>query len=186
MQHGILPVGIANEDSQDPVFTYLKSIDLREMIEWKGIPGASPETYTQGLLRSTEVQHDRLWEGLEGKPGWKLIVHQNSQRSNTEHVKLDISLAFHHAYADGQSAFIFHRDLPRALNSAISAPETLQDHVLHLTEPPTLPAGSEVIVPFTHFVALPVKTNLVGDSLEELRSVVDENETQSGYHPMDG
>ncbi|KAK7751666.1 Alcohol acetyltransferase [Diatrype stigma] len=149
MQHGILRVGIANEDSQDPVFTYLKSIDLHEMIEWKRLPGDDPDTYTQGLIRSTEAQHDRLWEGLQRKPGWKLIVHQNNQHSNTEHVKLDISFAFHHAYADGQSAFIFHRDLLRALNSADSAPGELQDHVLHLKEPPTLPAGSEVIVPFT-------------------------------------
>lgn len=102
----------------------------------------------QSLLHSTEAQHDKLWEDLQRKPGWKLIVHQTNQPSETSQTKLDISFAFHHAYADGQSAFIFHRDLLRALNSADTAPEALQDHVLHLTERPTLPSGSEVIVPF--------------------------------------
>ena len=148
LQHGILRVGIANEDSRDPVFTYLKSIDLREMIEWKEIASSGPDAYMQNLLRSTEAQHDKLWEDLQRKPGWKLIVHQNNQQNEAGKVKLDISFAFHHAYADGQSAFIFHRDLLRALNSAVSTPEVLQDHVLHLTEQPKLPAGSEVIVPF--------------------------------------
>ncbi|RYP22611.1 hypothetical protein DL767_009007 [Monosporascus sp. MG133] len=149
MQHGILRVGIADEDTQEPVFTYLRTIDLRQMIEWKKISASEPDAYMRDLLRSTEAQHDKLWEDLPGRPGWKLIVHQNSQPDDAENVTLDISFAFHHAYADGQSAVIFHRDLLRALNGGGLPPAELQDHVLHLTKRPRLPPGAEELVPFS-------------------------------------
>ncbi|RYP72354.1 hypothetical protein DL769_004463 [Monosporascus sp. CRB-8-3] len=149
MQHGILRVGIADEDTREPVFTYLRTIDLRQMIEWKKIPASGPEAYMRGLLRSTEAQHNRLWEDLPRRPGWKLIVHQSIQPDDAENLKLDISFAFHHAYADGQSAFIFHRDLLRALNRGGLPPAELQDHVLRLTERPRLPPGAEELVPFS-------------------------------------
>ncbi|RYP48088.1 hypothetical protein DL768_005941 [Monosporascus sp. mg162] len=149
MQHGILRVGIAGEDTHEPVFTYLRTIDLRQMIEWKKISASEPDAYMRDLLRSTEAQHDKLWEDLPGRPGWKLIVHQSSQAGDAESVKLDISFAFHHAYADGQSAFIFHRDLLRALNRGGLPPAELQEHVLHLTERPKLPPGAEELIPFS-------------------------------------
>ena len=163
MRHGILRVGIAGEDEPEPVFTYLKTIDLREMIEWKQLPGSGSDgdgdgEYVRALLRSTEERHDRLWEDLPRRPGWKLIVHharQDGGRDAPGRVNLDISLAFHHAYADGQSVYIFHRDLLRALNSTrdegggVAPPAELQDHVLHLTKPPTIPPPFETLVPFT-------------------------------------
>ncbi|RYP60072.1 hypothetical protein DL771_010634 [Monosporascus sp. 5C6A] len=147
MQHAILRVGIADEDTHEPVFTYLRTIDLRRMIEWKKISASEPDAYMHGLLRSTEAQHDKLWEDLPRRPGWMLIVHQSSQPDDAESVELDISFAFHHAYADGQSAAIFHRDLLRALNRGGHPPTELQDHVLHLTERPRLPPGAEELVP---------------------------------------
>ncbi|RYO76014.1 hypothetical protein DL763_010836 [Monosporascus cannonballus] len=149
MQHGILRVGIADEDTHEPVFTYLRTIDLRQMIEWKKISASESDAYIRELLRLTEAQHDRLWEDLPRRPGWKLIVHQSSQPDDAEPVKLDISFAFHHAYADGQSAVIFHRDLLRALNRGGPPPAGLRDHVLHLTERPRLPPGAEELVPLS-------------------------------------
>ncbi|RYP07558.1 hypothetical protein DL764_002413 [Monosporascus ibericus] len=149
MQHGILRVGIADEDTHEPVFTYLRTINLRQMIEWKKISASEPDAYMRDLLRSTEAQHDKLWEDLPGRPGWKLIVYQSAGPDDAENAKIDISFAFHHAYADGQSAVIFHRDLLRALNRGGLPPAELQDHVLHLSERPRLPPGAEELVPFS-------------------------------------
>ena len=161
MRHGILRAGVAGEDTHEPVFTHLRTIDLREMIEWKELPGESStngggdDEYMQALLRSTEERHDRLWEDLARRPGWKLIVHVHQRRGggagSDGRLRLDISLAFHHIYADGQSVFLFHRDLVQALSArgGPPPPAELHDHVLHLPRPPAIPPPCEALVPFT-------------------------------------
>ncbi|KAI1323012.1 hypothetical protein F5Y16DRAFT_384912 [Xylariaceae sp. FL0255] len=173
MGQPILRVGIAGEETKNPVFVHLKTIDIRRMIEWKllnsrqgteksteiGLSGSDNDAYTESLLRSLEKAHECLWDDLGRKPGWKVIVHQDGDRStiaqNTndqserEKISLDISFAFHHAYADGRSAYIFHADLQRALNSSDLPPPELQDHILHLAHPPAIPLPMETIVPLT-------------------------------------
>ncbi|KAI0543009.1 hypothetical protein GGR58DRAFT_450329 [Xylaria digitata] len=93
----MLGVGIAGEDTKEPAFVHLKTIDIRRMIEWKEliIPTATPSTQTEVengskskeeqetahyedlLLRSLERYHEPLWEDLAGKPGWKIVVHHD-------------------------------------------------------------------------------------------------------------
>jgi hypothetical protein len=205
MRQPLLRVGIAGEDTKEPVFVHLKTIDMRRMIEWKelSIPTTTTtttkanthsahengsisklteheeEAYNGRLLRSLERHHELLWEDLACKPGWKIIVHHDPRQlgalrsrsspaegeaevegpEEDELLSLDISFCFHHAYADGKSGYIFHRDLQRALNqndnnkntaiSTTSGPE-LQDHILHLpSTPPVLPPGMEKLIPFT-------------------------------------
>ncbi|KAI3332078.1 hypothetical protein HD806DRAFT_479299 [Xylariaceae sp. AK1471] len=198
MRQPILRVGIAEEDTKEPAFVRLKTIDMRRMIEWKEfiIPTTSTfskhtehenasvskskeqeqqEEYNDRLLRSLEKYHELLWEDLARKPGWKIIVHHDPRQSSALQsrgsaeaevgedtlLSLDISFCFHHAYADGKSGYIFHRDLQRALNlnnnnnnnnaapTTLSPPE-LQNHILHLpTTPIVLPPGMEKLIPFT-------------------------------------
>ncbi|KAI0815794.1 hypothetical protein GGR55DRAFT_362584 [Xylaria sp. FL0064] len=114
----MLRVGIAGEDTKEPAFVYLKTIDMRRMIEWKeiiisaarpkgqtgmgneGVSGKEQEKaqYEDRLLRSLEKYHEPLWEDLAGKPGWKIVVHhdprqfsalQSPQSPSADHVTQD-------------------------------------------------------------------------------------------------
>ncbi|KAI1351389.1 hypothetical protein F5Y01DRAFT_282948 [Xylaria sp. FL0043] len=114
----MLRVGIAGEDTKEPAFVHLKTIDMRRMIEWNEIiiPAARPPSqvgvgtedvsrkeqdeaqYEDRLLRSLEKHHEPLWEDLAGKPGWKIVVHhdprqlsafQSSQSLNADHATQD-------------------------------------------------------------------------------------------------
>ncbi|KAI3337737.1 hypothetical protein F4824DRAFT_461562 [Ustulina deusta] len=96
----MLGVGIAAEDTKEPVFVHLKTIDMRRMIEWKEIviPTATCNTQTEArngskgkgeqeeahyedrLLRSFERYHELLWDDLAGKPGWKIVVHHDPRQ----------------------------------------------------------------------------------------------------------
>jgi len=184
----ILGVGIVGEDTKEPAFVHIKTIDMRHMIEWKELAAASDrrreskgqneaeEAYNDRLLRSLEKYHEPLWEDLANKPGWKIVVHHDPHQLNLFRVRtpdgpssattaavegegdkslsLDISFCFHHAYADGKSAYIFHRDLQRALNNQTSTPSAsppseLQDHTLHLPTPPSIPPAAEKLISFT-------------------------------------
>ncbi|KAI0470774.1 hypothetical protein GGR56DRAFT_682765 [Xylariaceae sp. FL0804] len=173
MRHGGLRVGIAGEDTPEPAFVRLRTIDLRRMLEWVDMPASSASELEEGeeeghddrLLRSLERLHEQLWEDLPNKPGWKVVVHHHDARQpataaesrGEEPVVLDVAFCFHHAYADGKSAYIFHRDLRDALNSAPSAGVPLPaefdapTHTLRLdgSPPPPLPPPLEALVPLT-------------------------------------
>ncbi|KAI1267175.1 hypothetical protein F5Y18DRAFT_425017 [Xylariaceae sp. FL1019] len=168
----MLRVGIAGEDTKGPAFVHLKAIDMRSAIEWKELGSNQRKSrivneeeeeavYTDELMRSLEQTHQSLWEGLTQKPGWKIIVHHSSQvpvasikqngvsSSGSGSISLDISFCFHHAYADGTSGYIFHADLQRALNGHLHSPPELQNHILHLPDPPEIPPAMENLIHFS-------------------------------------
>ncbi|KAI1306832.1 hypothetical protein F5Y03DRAFT_353135 [Xylaria venustula] len=96
----LLGVGIVGEDSKDPAFVHLKTIDMLRMIEWKEIivPATISDAqldkrnrseskeerekayYEDRLFRSLEKLHEPMWEDLAGKPGWKVVVHHDPQQ----------------------------------------------------------------------------------------------------------
>lgn len=147
MQHGILRVGIMGENTKEPCFTFVEAIDLQDMVKWKSLPGDG-SVYDDALMRSLERIHDQLWENLEVRPGWEVIVHHSERIDDAESIHLDITFAFHHAYADGVASKLFHRDLLRALCDSRSPPAELQGHVLKPISKPDLLPGMEEMVPF--------------------------------------
>ncbi|KAI1430201.1 hypothetical protein F5Y12DRAFT_722488 [Xylaria sp. FL1777] len=96
----MLGVGIAGEDTKEPVFVHLKTIDMRRMVEWQEIilPDTTSNTqttaksgsiskeereeahYEDRLLRSLSKYHEPVWEDLAGKPGWKIVVHHDPRQ----------------------------------------------------------------------------------------------------------
>ncbi|KAI0489719.1 hypothetical protein F4859DRAFT_164453 [Xylaria cf. heliscus] len=162
LRQAMLRVGIADEDTKEPAFVHLKTIDMRRMIEWKELimpvttPGTGTEAdYEERLIHSLEKYHEALWEDLADKPGWKIVVHHDPRQlgalqSKEENVllTLDIAFCFHHAYSDGKGGYIFHGDLQRALNNPARPPE-LQNHILHLPTAPNLPPGMDTLIPFS-------------------------------------
>lgn len=190
LKQALLGVGIAAEDTKEPVFVHLQSIDMRRMIEWKEviIPAIASDTqadtkgesedrekdevarYEDRLLRSHEKYHEPLWDDLGGKPGWKIVVHHDLRQLGVKDgagdvlLSLDISFCFHHAYADGRGGYIFHSDLQRALNMG-TRPTELQNHILHLPKPPVLPPPMGVLIPFSQswaFILRTIWTEVVG------------------------
>ncbi|KAI1436160.1 hypothetical protein GGR50DRAFT_653003 [Xylaria sp. CBS 124048] len=184
----MLRLGIAGEDTKDPTFVHLKTIDMRRMIEWQEL--ITPDTrqtentsskdgskkdvdrkheearYEADLFRSLEKHHRLLWEDLTVKPGWKIVVHHDPRQLNPFQppgppglereekgptdvlLSFDIAFCFHHAYADGRSGYIFHKNLQQALNNATRPPE-LQNHIFHLPKSPTVPPNMETLIPFS-------------------------------------
>lgn len=172
----MLRVGIAGEDTKEPVFVDLKTIDMRRMIEWEEViitPAPASHSHSEGdkggkseeerreeahhedrLLRSLEKHHQAPWDDLANKPGWKIVVHHDprqlsslrSSDSDAE-LSLDVSFCFHHAYADGKGGYIFHGALRRALDTG-ARPAELQKHILQLPASAVLPPPMEKLIPF--------------------------------------
>ncbi|KAI0971343.1 hypothetical protein F4678DRAFT_479281 [Xylaria arbuscula] len=166
----LLGVGIAGEDTKDPAFVHLKKIDMLRMVEWKEIivPATISDAQVDKRIgsESKEEREKAYYEDrLEGKPGWKVVVHHDPQQlgalrfrespgsgdtaeENNALLSFDISFCFHHVYADGRGGYIFHGDLQRALNDA-THPAELRNHILHLPKPPLLPPPMDTLIPFS-------------------------------------
>lgn len=158
IQQPMLRVGIANEDTENPTFVQLKSIDLRHVVELNDRIFVDNEDYENHLLRSLSSQHDQSWPDPSTRPVWKIMVHQVSSTSKDGSVTpsmaskvecLDIVFAFHHAICDGQAALLFHRDLLIALNSEDRRSTNVEQHILRLEPLIHLPKPLESLVPFT-------------------------------------
>ncbi|GAW12160.1 hypothetical protein ANO14919_015190 [Xylariales sp. No.14919] len=175
----MLAIGIAGEETKEPVFVHLKTIDMRRMIEWKElIAPAAPsrprngdkskeeqgEThYDNRLLCSLEKCHEPLWEDLAGKPGWKIIVHHDPQQLGALQSRGSVGpknkdeeevLSF-------DISFCFHHAYSDGKGGYIfhgdlqralnntARPPELQNHILHLATPPLLPPAMDTLIPFT-------------------------------------
>ncbi|KAJ3577141.1 hypothetical protein NPX13_g3426 [Xylaria arbuscula] len=188
LKQGLLGVGIAAEDTKEPLFVHLKAIDMRRMIEWKEIitqatsdininakdesgsqEGEEEARQEDRLLRSHEKYHEPLWDDLASKPGWKIVVQHDPRQLRLPArddvlLSFDVSFCFHHAYADGRGGYIFHSNLQRALNDG-TRPTELQNHILHLPTPPVLPPAMDPLIPFSQswsFILRTVWTEVVG------------------------
>ena len=160
----MLQVGIVGEGIKQAYFVALPSLDLAEHVEWVDLPAdASPGDADAAILRALERRHDTPWPGLHRRPGWKLTVFRRRPRGgggvdarsgdeDEDHVTLDVSLAVHHAHADGKSTALFHAALLRALDAgAAPVPPALgRDRVLSLPtgRRPALQPPQEALVPF--------------------------------------
>lgn len=148
VKHGILRVGIVGEETKTPYFSSVENVDLGRMIRWQRLDRDGRDC-DNALLRSLERIHDLLWDDLATKPGWELIVHHIGDLEKSDPITLDITFAFHHAYADGIASKLFHQDLLEALNDAQQyRAKELQNHTLRFSSPPDLLPGMENIVPF--------------------------------------
>ncbi|KAI1180712.1 hypothetical protein F4777DRAFT_529023 [Nemania sp. FL0916] len=168
LEQAMLRVGIVGEDTKEPAFVHLETVNLKHMVEWVELKSPSvklspesesearsrhraPDDIDDGLLRSLEKYHQSPWEDLTNKPGWKLVVHhdpaQLQSKENGALASLDIAFCYHHAYADGRGGYIFHSALQRALNNLVQAPE-LRDPILHIPAQTLLPPPMGELIPF--------------------------------------
>ncbi|CAK7210524.1 Alcohol acetyltransferase [Sporothrix curviconia] len=149
-----LRVGVKGEDTKQPVFVSLPSLDLREHLEWVArTPGQASDAYDAQLMRDLERENARPWLDVATHSPWRVIVYLN-----TADGWADVAFAVHHALADGMSGAIFHGHLVETLNSQAErgvdaagdrSDKSEQGDMLAFTEQPTIIATQEDLVKFT-------------------------------------
>jgi hypothetical protein len=134
-KHPVLSAIALNEDKSYPnvYFARLPSIDLRTCVEFQErkdpVPGDG-ETDKE-LERLLTNQHARNYkDNLGSKPFWRLAILTSRSHVST----FTAAWMFHHALADGSSAFLFHNTFLAALNFLDSDPSSNS-----IIEPPTEP-----------------------------------------------
>jgi hypothetical protein len=116
LRHPVLCVGIIHEETENPAFVRLDSIDLSTCIEYRDVNASTQDEYNIALQKILERQHSQRWPALHCQTPWKVIVIQ-SKATPSPKITFDIVFAYHHALADGLSGLIFHRSLLEALNT---------------------------------------------------------------------
>jgi hypothetical protein len=134
-KHSVLSAIALDEDKSYPsvYFARLLSIDLRTCVEFQErkdpVPGdGETDKELEQLLTD---QHARNYkDNLGSKPFWRLAILSSHSHGST----FTAAWIFHHALADGSSAFLFHNTFLAALNSRELDPNTNA-----IVEPPTKP-----------------------------------------------
>ncbi|KAM0330190.1 hypothetical protein ACHAQA_004364 [Verticillium albo-atrum] len=138
-------VGITGEDTKQPNYVHVPSIDLSSQIRW-----LEPLQVTSAdamLEKQLAVQLGTRWPDLNTRPPWKVTVLPLTD-PNSKLTGLDIVYTFHHAIGDGTSAAIFHTQLLDALAQPSPIP-SLSSSILTLTEPAVLPLPQEELINFS-------------------------------------
>ncbi|EPE30426.1 CoA-dependent acyltransferase [Glarea lozoyensis ATCC 20868] len=146
--HPTLSTTIINEESNNPYFVRLPSIDLEQVVKF--VERLTPIDPLSGsdveLDTLLSLQHNVSFPIRQVQ--WKIVISSHSQFPRL----FTMSLFFHHALADGASALIFMRDFHTALNAVTTAesvphtfipiPAAIPQTLESLCSPPTLPTKS--------------------------------------------
>lgn len=149
LRHGALRVGIIDEDTNNPYFVRIPSVNLHDVVEWTVAKHkAGTPDFDSELLGVMQNRLDQVWPDIHRLPPWKLIVVQHPRQHGVDDdiVVLDMVFAVHHAVSDGKSTALFHIDLLDELNSAREAPPALTNHVLRFEDGPVLAPSQEELV----------------------------------------
>ncbi|CAK7563026.1 MAG: Alcohol acetyltransferase [Sporothrix epigloea] len=142
-----LRVAIEGEDSKQPVYVSLPTLDLREHLEWVScMPGQPPDQHDAQFMQDLERENARSWLDVATHSPWRVIVYLN-----TADGWADVAFAVHHALADGKSGLVFHSHLVETLNSQVT-PIQVDDEIepiLCSTEQPTILPSQEELIKFT-------------------------------------
>ncbi|CAK7268231.1 hypothetical protein SEPCBS119000_002955 [Sporothrix epigloea] len=142
-----LRVGIEGEDSKQPVYVSLPSLDLCTHLEWVARTALqTTEQQDAQLTRDLERENARPWPDVATHSPWRVIVYLNLADGWA-----DVAFAVHHALADGKSGLVFHNHLVETLNSQVTPIQLddKKDSTLVFTEQPTIIPSQETLIVFT-------------------------------------
>ncbi|KAH7317033.1 alcohol acetyltransferase [Stachybotrys elegans] len=151
LEHSMMQPGLADEDSKQPQWVRLPSLQLDSMVTWAVSDAAShEECLTTHLVRL----HSQPFTQLETLPGWRITVLQCPDDAPAPFV--DVIFNYNHANADGMSGKIFHSSLNRNLLLVSRAEpsvmsrlaETLSNHTLQLPKDSKLSPTQEELMKF--------------------------------------
>lgn len=143
LEHTLLQVGLADENSKKPFWVWLDSIDFQRHVEW--VTGEDVSRNENTLLDMLQVQHNTPFVSQQERPPWRLVVIENSELGS-----LEVILIYNHAVADGMSGRVFHHSLLKNLNLVTSGGSAIEmgHHVLRLSESIALTPPLENILQF--------------------------------------
>ncbi|KAK0726269.1 alcohol acetyltransferase [Apiosordaria backusii] len=109
LKHPHMQVGIVGEDTDQPCFVRLDSIDLSNHVEWYVVRGDTEDI--SKVFRARTNQHlDEKFINFQAVPGWKIkVLRQEGAEC------MEVSLVFNHTTMDGGGAKAFHSDLLESL-----------------------------------------------------------------------
>ncbi|KAF5673942.1 alcohol o-acetyltransferase 1 [Fusarium denticulatum] len=139
-------VGIIEEDSKQPRFVALSSIDFSEQVE------DAEASSLDSVARSLERLLLQPWPDLSKRPGWHVRVFHEPGLANKNVCRLRVCLTVHHAISDGESTAKFHTSLIYALNNPDPAVALMMDKslVVNLTDDiRDYPPPQEELISFT-------------------------------------
>lgn len=131
LEHPLLLVGQINEDSAQPSWVRLDSINLEDHVTWRSV--GKDEDYNTIFHERTQWSLDTWFTDLETKPGWRITIFCQEE----DLTYIDLIFSWNHAHLDGMGGKIFHETLLRQLNAA-SNPDTHKP-------PPYLPDQGRVL-----------------------------------------
>ncbi|KAK4194568.1 alcohol acetyltransferase-domain-containing protein [Triangularia verruculosa] len=129
LEHPHMQVGIAGDDTDQPFFVRLDSIDLSTHLKWYHVK-ESEQDVSRVLRAIINQQLDERFINLHSVPGWRLsLFHQDT----TDY--MEASLVFNHTIMDGSGAKAFHTELLEALRQSkqIRTKLPLFDHILTIS-----------------------------------------------------
>ncbi|KAH8900442.1 hypothetical protein GQ53DRAFT_675144 [Thozetella sp. PMI_491] len=112
LEHPVLCVGQAGEDTESPTWVQLDALDLNVHIDWRSIDGDSPEAHEKAFEDAVRPHVDLHLPDLETRPGWRIIVFEPQ---GGQHNWIEVLFGFSHLTGDGPAGKIFHHTLLRNL-----------------------------------------------------------------------
>ncbi|RSL40115.1 hypothetical protein CEP53_013584 [Fusarium sp. AF-6] len=125
LQHPLMQVGQINEDSAEPAWVRLETIDLSRHICWRVV--SSSEDYPTIRKNILHEQLSMKFVDLETRPGWRMVVLKREFDDLMETI-----LAWNHPHFDGTGAKIFHETMLETLNQVQGGSELpiIRNHIL--------------------------------------------------------
>ncbi|KAF2651821.1 hypothetical protein K491DRAFT_719472 [Lophiostoma macrostomum CBS 122681] len=137
----LLQVGCIGENTANPFWIQLDSVDLSEHVVWVNLD-------SDQAMHATIASHINMrFPDVDKRPGFRVVVMQR-----VGHSFLDILVVFNHHHGDGMGAKIFHRFLLLELNKPMSEDDqqsltiTFEDSSKDFP-PPTEKAGDLTLSP---------------------------------------
>jgi hypothetical protein len=148
-RHSVLSAIPIDEDTNDPYFACLRTINLEEAVTFMTRQQPrSNDAFDAELDAILSEQHHTSFKARYGElPFWRLIILTNPAVMRTE---FSASFVFHHALGDGTAGLIFHKDF----HSALFSSKPLTSYTIKTPNNP-LPPKLEAIHPLPITAATP-------------------------------
>ena len=155
-----MQTGLTGENTKNPAFVRLDSLDIRNHVDWKSFDGSSDlETL---YLELEQSQLDSRFDHLSTRPGWRVII---MHQIGAEY--MHVLYIWNHPHHDGMSSKIFHQQLLRNLHENFvqnkkttrKVPGDSDDWILHLRDPSDrLPPNPEILTSWPMTLAFLLKS----------------------------
>ena len=151
-RHPSLCCFFEDEDTAEPSFRRLKSLEVKEVLQVQNLD------HQESLAQRLEQCHDQRWHA-DRKPLWKLVVMRvlDTAIDNTLSSKLHVAFVYHHVIGDGLSGAAFHRSLLGELEKVEQGSLGPQGALQTID----IPASTHLIEPIERLVALPLSWNFL-------------------------